>query len=99
MVSVFAVNTVSYYMLEFRNEVVEHWMMQFANYSKFGFRNGDWTQHIEEMIKTSDHKVQVIMRPPKNLLRGKHEKLGQNIVIQYDTDIGSFFYKCLSFRI
>lgn len=89
IVSNLSIDTVTYYMLEFRNDVLQRWMMSFANYSTSGFPNNDWTQYLERMIKTSDEKIQVIMKPPQNIIRGN---MGANMAIQYDFDVGKFKY-------
>jgi hypothetical protein len=62
LVTVFALNTVSYYMLEFRDEVTEKWMMGFSQYKQNGFENGIWTNYIEKMIKTDKLQVEVLMK-------------------------------------
>ena len=85
MISSLTIDTVTYYMLEFRNDVVQRWMINFANYSASGFPNNDWTEYIEKMIKSNDEKIQVIMKPPQNVIRGN---MGPNMAIQYDFDVG-----------
>lgn len=78
-------------MLEFRNDVLQRWMVNFANYSAAGFPNNDWTEYLERMIKSGDEKIQVIMKPPQNFIRGKSANIGgSNVVIQYDFDVGKW---------
>lgn len=77
-------------MLEFRNDVLQRWMVQFANYSTDGFPQGDWTQYIEKMITVGDHKVQVLMKPPKTKPKPGAPVIGPGMAIQYDFEIGTF---------
>lgn len=86
--SVAAIDTVSYYMLEFRDDVYEGWMKSFCNYSTHGFPKGRWENYIESMIKIDVQSFQITMRPPKALLRGRNSKLGGNVVLKYDVDLG-----------
>ena len=83
IVSRAALNTVSYYMLEFNDEVNEKWMMSFADYNKIGFVNDVWTDYIEEMIRTDKIEFQVLIKAPKNLRRGKSAPQGNNVMFQY----------------
>lgn len=62
LVSVCALNTVSYYMLEFRDEVTQKWMMGFSQYKQNGFENGLWTNYIEKMIKLDKLQIEVLMK-------------------------------------
>ena len=93
LVSSLTIDTVSYYMLEFRNDILQKWMMQFANYSTKGFPENDWTQYIEKMITVGDHTVQVLMKAPKT--KQKPGVPAPGMAIQYDFDIGKklvFYY-------
>lgn len=83
LVSRAAMNTVSYYMLEFNDEVNEKWMMQFTDYKNVGFVNGVWTDYIENMIKTDKIEIQVMIRAQKNLRRGKSAPEGNNVMFSY----------------
>jgi len=78
-------------MLEFRNDILQKWMMSFANYSTKGFPENDWTQYIEKMITVGDHTVQVLMKAPKTKQKPGVPVIGKNfsgMAIQYDFDIG-----------
>lgn len=89
LATVCAINTVSHYLLEFRDEVKQRWMTDFLNYSHVGFPGDDWTHYIETMIKTDAQFCQVLMRAPKSFRRGKHSHLGSNVVLKYDLEIGA----------
>ena len=52
-ISAFAMNTVGYYMVEFRDEVSEKFMMGFLNYRTDGFPEGRFSNYIEKMIRYS----------------------------------------------
>lgn len=82
--------TVSYYMLEFRDEINQKWMMTFGNFSanaEGSLSNGKWYEYIESMIKMNKHEIQVVMQPPKSFLRGRSSPEGANVMIQYDHNI------------
>jgi len=82
--------TVSYYMLEFRDEINQKWMMTFGNFSankEGSLSNGKWYEYIESMIKLNKHEIQVIMKPPKSFLRGRSSPEGSNVMVQYDHNI------------
>jgi hypothetical protein len=79
-------------MLEFRNDILQRWMVQFNSYNKNGFPDNVWTTYLEKMITTSDHTIQVIMKPPKSFIRGKNSPLGSNVVIEYEHEIGNLLY-------
>lgn len=84
------IKTVSYYMLEFRDEINQRWMVQFGNFSyerDGSLSDGKWYQYIESMIKTDKHAIQVIMKTPKSFLRGKSSPEGNNVMVQYDHNI------------
>ena len=88
-VSVLAIDTVSTYMLEFRNEILQKWMVQFNNYSTKGFPNDDSTLFIERLIVEPDTHITVIVKPPK--LSSKIEvvpPLESGVAISYEFDIG-----------
>lgn len=78
-------------MLEFRNDVLQRWMVEFQNYSTVGFPENDWTKYIEKMIIVGDHKVQVIVKSPKKKPKPGVPAMAPGTAIQYDFDIG----KCI----
>ena len=89
IITKFALSTVSYYMLEFHNDVNEKWMMGFCNYKKSGeFPDGQWTNYIEKMIMTDKLQVEVLMTAPKASLRSRNVPEGGNIMMQYFHDLG-----------
>lgn len=82
--------TVSYYMLEFRDEINQKWMMQHGNFSADrpgSLADGKWFEYIESMIKMNKHEIQVIMKPPKSFLRGRSSPEGSNVMVQYEHNI------------
>ncbi len=83
LASMASIETVSYYMLEFRDEVNQRWMMSFEKYNKKGFENGKFANYIEQMIKTNKLEINVITKPPKAILRGRNSPQGSNVFIQY----------------
>lgn len=79
-----AIDTSSHYMLEFRNEIDQRWMTGFRNYSSEGFGDkGRWTDWIEDMINTETTVVQVLMNPPKALLRGRRAGSDNGVRLEY----------------
>ena len=99
IITKFALSTVSYYMLEFHNDVNEKWMMGFCNYKKSGeFPDGQWTNYIEKMIMTDKLQVEVLMTAPKASLRSRNAPEGGNIMMQYFHDLGDcgkYSRKCI----
>jgi len=84
------IKTVSYYMLEFRDEINQRWMVQFGNFSSErdgSLSDGKWYEYIENMIKMDKHEIQVIMKTPKSFLRGKSNPEGSNVMVQYEHNI------------
>lgn len=89
MITRCALKTVSYYMLEFHDEVNEKWMMGFSNYRKSGqFPGGLWTNYIESMIATDKQRVEVLMTPTKVVLKSRKIPEGSNVMLQYFHDLG-----------
>lgn len=83
-----AVETQSHYMLEFHNDIDQRWMKQFRNYSSSGFSEaGGWTEWLEGMIDMGKTSVQVIMNPPKALMRGRRQGFDNNVRLEYLHDI------------
>jgi len=85
-----AVETTSRYMLEFHNDIEHRWMTNFCNYSAHGFTaagkkdgNGRWTDWIEEMIIADTTVLQVLMNPPKAILRGRSVKSDNRVRLEY----------------
>jgi len=87
MVSAFAINTCSYYFVEFRDEVNEKWMMGFLDYRKNGFPGGKWTSYIEAMIALDKLQVEVLMKCSKAVLRARRIPAGANVAMQYHHDV------------
>jgi hypothetical protein len=83
-----ALQTVSYYMLEFRDEVNEKWMMGFCNYKTKGFPDGLWTNYIEKMIVLDKQQVEVLMKATRASLRARRIPEGANVMMQYFHDLG-----------
>ena len=83
LASIASIGTVSYYMLEFRDEINQRWMMNFEKYNKKGFLHGKFANYIEQMIKTNKLEINVITKPPKAILRGRNSPQGSNVFIQY----------------
>ena len=83
MISAFAINTCAYYMVEFRDEVNEKWMMGFLNFKQVGFPDGKWTNYIEKMINMDKQHVEVFMQCSKSVLRARKIPDGANVVMQY----------------
>lgn len=83
LASTASIDTVSYYMLEFRDEVNQRWMMSFEKYNKNGFLNGKFANYIEQMIRTNKLEINVITKPPKAILRGRHSPQGSSVFVQY----------------
>lgn len=83
-----ALQTVSYYMLEFRDEVNEKWMMGFNNYKTKGFTDGSWTNYIEKMIVMDKLQVEVLMKATSASLRSRRIPEGSNVVMQYFHELG-----------
>jgi hypothetical protein len=54
-----AINTVSYYMLEFNDAFNENWMMGFDSYRSKGFQGNLWTNYIEKMINMDKQLLEV----------------------------------------
>jgi hypothetical protein len=71
MITKSAINTVSYYMLEFNDAFNEGWMMGFDNYRENGFKDGLWTNYIEKMINMDKHTIEVCMAVLRR--RGSHQ--------------------------
>lgn len=86
--------TVSYYMLEFRDEVNEKWMMGFSEYKEKGFPDGLWTNYIEKMIVLDKQKVEVLMKATRASLRSRRIPEGANVMMQYFHDLGSYKWPC-----
>ena len=84
-----AMYTVSYYMLEFRDEVSEKWMMGFSEYKEKGFPDGLWTNYIEKMIALDKQKVEVLMKATRASLRSRRIPEGANVMMQYFHDLGA----------
>ena len=89
MVTKSALHTVSYYMLEFRDEVNEKWMMNFCNYKQKGFPEGSWTNYIEKMIALDKQQVEVLMKATRSALRARRIPEGGNVMMQYFHDLGT----------
>lgn len=96
-----ALGTVSYYMMEFHDEVNEQWMMGYNNYKKSGhqFPNGDWTIYIENMIKTDRLHIEVRVPASKATRKARGIPEGSNIVMQYVHELGTVlpFYGTIHF--
>lgn len=100
IITKFALGTVSYYMLEFNNDVNEKWMMGFCNYKKNGeFPDGQWTNYIERMITTDKLQVEVLMTAPKASLGSRAIPEGGNIMMQYFHDLGENRKHCRKYII
>lgn len=85
-----ALNTVSFYMLEFHDEVNEKWMMGFGNYRKNGdFPGGLWTNYIEKMIQTDKLRLEVLMPATTAALKSRKIPVGANVMMQYFHDLGT----------
>jgi hypothetical protein len=96
-----ALGTVSYYMMEFHDEVNEQWMMGYNNYKKSGYQfpNGDWTIYIENMIKTDRLQIEVRVPASKATRKARGIPEGSNIVMQYVHELGTvlLFYGTVHF--
>ena len=83
-----AIDTQGHYMLEFHNDIDQRWMKQFRNYSSSGFSEaGGWTDWLECMINMDKTSVQVLMNPPKALMRGRRQGFDYNVRLEYLHDI------------
>ena len=87
MVTASAINTCSYYMLEFRDEINEKWMMGFKDFKTRGFPNGKWTEYLESMIDMDKQKVEVLMQTSKQVLRARKIPEKANVMMQYEHEI------------
>jgi len=67
IVSNAAINTVSYYMKEFHDDMTSKWMLEFQDYKNIGFKDSDWRSYITEMIQLDKQELSVYMNPPKKL--------------------------------
>ena len=81
IVSAFAMNTVGYYMVEFRDEVSEKWMMGFQNYRVDGFPDGKFSNYIEQMISTEKQQVEVYMQCSRSVLRSRQVPENANVAM------------------
>ena len=87
IISAFAMNTVGYYMVEFRDEVSEKWMMGFKNYRQNGFPDGKWTTFIEQMISMDKQQVEVYMQCSRSVLRARRIPENANVAMMYFVDL------------
>jgi hypothetical protein len=78
----------SYYMIEFRDDVNEKWMMGFCDYQNKGFPDGSWHNYIEKMIRLDKQKIEVLMKCSKAVLRAKRIPDGANVAMQYFHELG-----------
>lgn len=66
------VETTSNYMKEFRNDADQRWLCSWKNFNTKSFSgvfpgrdDSQWSDWLEEMIKTDKLEIQVLMNPPK----------------------------------
>jgi hypothetical protein len=81
-------NTMSYYMTEFRDDVNEKWIMGFCDFKDKGFPDNSWNNYIEKMIRMEKQQVEVLMKCSKAVLRAKRIADGANVYMQYFHDVG-----------
>lgn len=84
-----AIDTSSRYMLEFNNEIDQQWMMNFLGFQTAGFTQalpnqaGRWTDWLESLICTDALQIQVLMNPPKAILRGRSVNTDNRVRLEY----------------
>lgn len=78
-----AIDTASYYMLEFRDDINQKWMLSFLDYKNKGFINGDWQLYLNEMIKLDSQQVKVYMDPPRVSSRHQPNKEEEYLKAMY----------------
>eukprot|EP01038_Epipyxis_sp_PR26KG_P004139 gene4139-5893_t len=79
LVTTCSLNTISYYMLEFHDDVTQRWMIQFSNYSSNGFKEGKWENYLEEMIKTNRQTMIVTMRDPMSDMQMRGRRRSKDV--------------------
>lgn len=75
--------TVTYYMLEFKNDIEYQWIMKFENCYEDGFIKQQFDDYIAKMIKIDKHEVQIIMDAPKMYMKNIDPKRRSNARLQY----------------
>ena len=78
-----AIDTASYYMLEFRDDVSQKWMVSFLDYKNVGFIDGDWQLYLKEMIKLDLQKAKIYLDPPRVSARHQPTEEEQNLKAMY----------------
>ena len=85
-----AIDTSSHYMLEFHNDIDQRWLKNFGNYSQSGESfdpMGGWTNWIEALASKETCQIQVLMNPPKALMRGRRASMDNQVRLEYMHDI------------
>lgn len=83
MISTATINTATYYMLEFHNEIDFQFMSKFKQFNVHGFNGLKPTDYIESMIRINKTTVKVLMNPPKKFGRGLDPKRASLARVQY----------------
>lgn len=65
LISKSAINTVSYYMMEFHDDLTQDWMVSFENFKEKGFENDDWRGFLERLIDKDPLLLTVYMDPKR----------------------------------
>lgn len=64
-----AINTVSYYMTEFRDDCAQRYMVGHKSFEEKGLTGeNDWRDYLESLIHTDEFEVKVLMTPPKVMI-------------------------------
>jgi len=90
LITVSAIDTLSYYMIEFHDDDTQRWMMSFKNYKLKGFNKNDllWQTYLEEMIKLDTQYFKVYLDPPRVASRLKNNQLkDKNLKVMYIDEI------------
>lgn len=91
MITTSAIDTLSYYMIEFHDDDTQRWMISFKNYKKQGFKSNNndknnnndnkdadklsWQSYIEDMIRLDTQYFKVYVDPPRVASRLKDVKV------------------------
>jgi len=81
--TVSAIKTVGYYMVEFHDEVSNDWMTNFMNYSTNGFPDNDWTKYLDHMIELPPRSIDVTLEHTKRTRNPGNAALATNVSLHY----------------
>jgi hypothetical protein len=76
-------STVSYYMLEFKNDIEYQYITKFENCDRDGFTKQSFDEYINKMIRLDGQELHVIIDPPKNYMKSIDPSRRSQARLQY----------------